>query len=154
MGRGNFLPIVAAALLILVVAGFIIFKSSFQGNNQPTPDITPTIAQSDLPPLYPDIGWKPAVRNKIQFIKSDGDKIEIEGYTIESSTLNSYPYGFIGYYNEWLSKRGWKEVNAATAGGPGSESLEYEKDSRYFQFGVDPLNWPISEYRAIIQYSQ
>jgi len=131
MGKGNFLPIIAAALLIILATGFILFKSGFVGFKPPTPSPTPTatIDYTDgdiqiltlLPQWVPQATWEDITRDEIE---RDGQKLP--GF-LRSGTLETHEV--IGRFGDeaTLKQHGWV-AGKFEASGPGGEVWEYIKE--------------------------
>jgi len=149
MGRGNFLPIVAVTLLILIATGFILFRSMV-GNPTPTsPSPTPSITQSGLPPLYPDIEWGNPERVKITFITmKNGFPKTIDGWRTTSSTLDRRPLELLNYYRKELRQRGWELVETT------GDIREFYKlgSEKYFSFSLLSSGNP-ETYVVVIEYN-
>lgn len=101
---------------------------------------------AELPPLYSKISWVDSTTEKYPFQtnKYGGKFVEKDAFMARSVKIyKNFPPaelvdGFRDYYTDWFEDRGWEmTLYAGGLGGQGGTgSIGYEKDGRYFQFGL------------------
>ncbi len=155
MGRGNFLPIIAAAFLIIVVAIFIVFKPRLGGIIPPSPSLTPIITPTsfswnpcdvlakgslefDFPPLYEkDITWENAVISEYEVPMIPNPKI-IKGCLIKSKQTGIYIASDAeNYYIRESQEQKWEIEDAGD--GPGFGYITWKIANSFFLFKIDEV---------------
>ena len=150
MVRGNFLPVVATALLLIIITGIILFKPSFQKSSIFSPTPIPTISGPSLPPFYEQIVWNSEVQTEIAvFTEKGGSAQTIEGWRITSHTLTKWPKNLVDYYRNELRARGWEFVEIV------DDTREFYKSGqgKYFSFSVLASGQP-ETYIVILEYTR
>lgn len=152
MKQGNFLPIVAAALVVLALAGLIIFKLPFQKLS--APPATPTVSQSGLPSLYPKAEWGEAKAGNYLFPSKETVAIEKSGYWIETKSTVSTPndLDFFKYYKTELEKYGWQEYEIAD--GPDGGVRTYKRGEGYYMVMTKAIASTPTNFKLIIVYTK
>lgn len=129
MGRGNFLPIVAAVLFIIIAIGFILFKSQLGGSIQSVQTPTPTLNTADanmqileqLPKWVTDAKWLPVERTT-----SDFREKQLFGVLRKGTLIRKDDYFFSFGDEEYLSNLGWRKGDLS-ADMPGGSAWNYLK---------------------------
>jgi|SRR3989304_1976313 len=150
MGKGNFLPIVAAAFVILVASGFILFKSSFQKIIAPIPKTTPTSTSDNgtfdscevlmngseiFPALFKEgVVWNRA--SKVEYEVSVFPKpIIMKGCLIVSSPVDdNIRVAAFDYYIGYSENYKWETENGGDVPGNGFSVWKIGKKFFLFQW--------------------
>jgi len=131
MGRGNFLPILAATFIILVTTGFILFRYRLIGQIIPSPSPNPTINETNgdeqililLPQWVPQAKWQPIETTDSSF----RDK-QLTGIR-RSATLIKEDDSFGRFGDEkYFTSNGWI-IGDLNADMPGGSTWNYIKNT-------------------------
>lgn len=148
MGKGNFLPIVVAALIVFALAGFIIFKPSFQKLGTPTTTPPPTSTSSnnsldpcdelskgtaDIPPLYQKggVSWQRTLTTAYEVPIGEQGVLTKNGCLIKSQSMSDTQGRDIRvFYSGKLMDLRWSPL--VSADGMYSSIESYRKGDKYF----------------------
>jgi hypothetical protein len=120
----------------------------------PTPEATTsanTQSNSDLPPLYPGVEWKPSQNREILFIDDQGNPTKKNGISATSNSTTSIPQEALGYFKSQLESKLWKLTD--TSGGVDGELFDYEKNGRFFRYGYKENGGDKKDYYLLVEYS-
>jgi len=153
MKQGNFLPVVAAALLVLALAGLIIFKLPFQKLSAPraTPTPIPTTGNITLdlcgvltsgnqvfPALYKDwVSWTSPEITESEVPTAPQPKI-LKGCLIKSQEISIESSSDVeSYYIKESNSKKWVIENAGDA--PGTGFVLWRINNSLFLFRIESV---------------
>jgi hypothetical protein len=157
MKQGNVLAVVLLAVLVIgglgIVGYFALKTKSVTPTSIPTQTTSlspsPTVNNTDIPPLYPGVEWGEIKEGKLVFIGKNGEIIERKGYHRETTPLPAEEVKkFTIFYSNNLLSLDWIEVDYAS--GPEGETLSYFKNGQHFTVGYKRISE--TQFYGFIEY--